>query len=150
MSGSLLITRSEQEKKSAEGRRGGRRGFARGMLKYGEGRGKKYAAIKHSCNKTACNNRPAYFKKLICRRTNCLVSRDAGEKRSASLTFSASPLSDIFFFFFFLLSPLLIFSLRRVVGKLRVARKKKKRKKKQRGKARDSYSCLEESRESLL
>lgn len=101
------------------------------MLKYGEGRGKKYAAIKHSCNKTACNNRPAYFKKLICRRTNCLVSRDAGgNERSASLTFSPLfPISSSFILSF------ADFSLRRVLAASRA-------KKKQRGKVRDSYSCL--------
>lgn len=52
-------------------------GFTRRKLKYAEGWGKKkYVAIKHPCNKTACNKRagPAYFKKLIRRRTNYLVS----------------------------------------------------------------------------
>lgn len=73
-----------------------------------EGRGKKYAAIKHSCNKTACNNRPAYFKKLICRRTNCLVSRETRARMSALGKFNLlASLLDIFFFFLF--SPLLIF-----------------------------------------
>lgn len=40
---------------------------------------KKYRIIKHPCNKAACNNGQAtYFKKLICRRTNCLVSHRRG------------------------------------------------------------------------
>lgn len=72
------------------GRRGRGRGLRAGCWSTGEGRGKKYAAIKHSCNKTACNNRPAYFKKLICRRTNCLVSRDAFNLLASLLSISSS------------------------------------------------------------